>query len=77
MKLDDLLTDKTKARFEELGRKLWPQGIKPDFDAALVEPIEIYSAEYGAYMARLGFSLDGLGFSLHTKKRASGRTGWI
>lgn len=79
MKLNDLLTDKTKTRFEEMGRKLWPHGVKPDFDAALIQPIEVYSAEYGRYMERLGFKTDGLGFSLHssTEKRSSGKTGWI
>lgn len=76
MKLDDLLTDKAKARFEELGRKLWPHGIKPDFDAALVQPIDVYSAEYGAYLERLGFKVDGLGFSFHQRvdrRRLPGR----
>jgi len=64
MKLDDLLTEQVRARVEDRGKKIWPHDIKPDFEAALINPIEIYSPEYGAYMERLGFRVDGLGFSL-------------
>lgn len=79
MKLDDLLTDKIKGRFEDLAKKLWPHGIKPDFDCALIQPIEVHSAEYGRYLRRLGFVVDGLGFSLHTniQKQKSALRGWI
>lgn len=69
MQLGKLLDDKAKARFEDLARKVWPQDGKPDFDAALIEPVSLYSAEYGAYMERLGFSIDGLGYSFHHKGR--------
>ena len=72
MRLSLLLDDKAKARFEALARKVWPQDGKPDFDAALIEPINLYSPEYGAYMQRLGFNLDGLGYSMHNKVRRNG-----
>ncbi len=65
MKLDDLLDSRAKTRIEERGKRIWPQGVVPDFDAALIEPIHIYTPEYAAYMERLGFRIDGLGFSLH------------
>ena len=48
-----------------------PQDGKPDFDAALIEPINLYSPEYGAYMQRLGFNLDGLGYSMHRTRVAA------
>lgn len=62
--LHTLLTDKVRRRFEERGKKIWPHDVKPDFDAALIEPIGIWTPEYAAYMARMGFRTDGLGFSL-------------
>lgn len=75
MRLSTLLTGKAKAKIEERGRKIWPQGVKPDFDAALIRPIEVHSPEYGAYMERLGLKIDGLGYSLHKtiRRRRSGR----
>lgn len=63
--LDALLDDRTKARIEERGKKIWPHGVVPDFDAALIEPIGIWTPEYERYMQRLGFKTDGLGFSMH------------
>lgn len=63
--LDRLMTSKIRARFEDLAKKLWPHGVKPNFNAALIEPIRIWTPEYAAYMARLGFRTDGLGFSMH------------
>lgn len=65
MRLSLLLDDKTKTRIEERGRKIWPHGIVPDFDAALIEPIGIWTPEYEQYMQRLGFRTDGLGYSMH------------
>jgi hypothetical protein len=65
MKLDELLTTEVKTRIEERAKKIWPHGVVPDFDAALVEPISVYTPEYAQYMERLGFRTDGLGFSLH------------
>lgn len=62
---DILLTDKVKARFEERGRKIWPMGISCDFDAAFLQPISVFSPEYGQYMRRIGLNIDGLGYSLH------------
>lgn len=74
MRLSLLLDDRVKARIEERGRKIWPQGVRPDFDAALIEPIEVHSPEYGAYMKRLGFQIDGLGYSLFdTMRRRRGQ----
>jgi len=64
LKLDNLLDDKAKARLEDRGRKIWPQGIRCDFDAALIQPINVHSPEYGQYMERIGLSIDGLGYSL-------------
>lgn len=64
VKLDRLLDDRVKARFEALAKKLWPHDVKPNFDAALIEPLNVFSPEYGHYMKRLGFKLDGLGYSL-------------
>lgn len=72
MRLSLLLDDKAKARFEALARKVWPHDGIPDFDAALIEPISLYSPEYGAYMQRLGFSIDGLGYSMHNKMQRRG-----
>lgn len=79
MRLSLLLDDKAKARFEDLARKVWPQDGKPDFDAALIEPVSLYSREYGDYMLRLGFSIDGLGYSIHNKpkRQLSAMAGWI
>ncbi len=76
VKLDNLMDDKVKARIEHRGRKIWPQGIVPDFDAALLEPLGIWTPEYAAYMRRLGFETDGLGFSMWQtmERRNSGRT---
>lgn len=64
VRLDALLTDQVKARIEERGRKIWPHGVVPDFDAALIEPIGIWTPEYEQYMTRLGFKTDGLGYSM-------------
>jgi len=69
MRLSLLLDDRTKARFEALARKVWPQDGLPDFDAALIEPVSLYSAEYGAYMERIGLSIDGLGYSFHHRMK--------
>lgn len=65
VRLDPLLTDKVKGRFEDLAKKVRPIDFKCDFDAALIEPLSVYTPEYGRYMQRLGFHIDGLGYSLH------------
>jgi len=79
MKLDDLLTDKVKARFEDQARRVRPHDFVCDFDAALVQPIDVHSPEYGAYMARIGLKTDGLGYEIHQtlKKRLSGAVGFL
>jgi len=63
--LAKLLDDRAKARFEDRARKVWPHDGVPDFEAALVEPLGIWTPEYEQYMKRLGFNTDGLGFSMH------------
>ena len=75
MKLDLLLTDAVKARVEERGRKIWPHGIVPDFDAALINPWDVFSPEYVAYMRKLGFEVDGMGFSAQNFVRGLMRHG--
>ena len=79
MRLSLLLTDKVKARIEAKGKQIWPQWVKPDFDAALIEPIDVFSPEYGAYMERLGYRIDGMGYSLHRRlrRRPSLQTAWL
>lgn len=79
MRLSMLLDSKAKAKIEERGKKIWPMGVKPDFDAALIQPIEVFSPEYGKYMQRIGLRIDGLGYSLHNriKRRLAGMTGWL
>ena len=78
MRLSMLLDDKAKAKLEERGRKIWPQGVVPDFDAALIEPIGIYTPEYESYMQRIGLRTDGLGYSIHrTLERIPGKPGWL
>lgn len=61
--LATFLDEKARSRIEERGKKIWPQGVRPDFDAALIEPLGVWSAEYGRYMERIGLKVDGLGYS--------------
>lgn len=69
VRLDDLLTDKVKRRIEERGRSIWPQGVLPDFDAALIDPLDVFSPEYRAYMLRIGLEADGIGWKVNPKMR--------
>jgi len=61
--LDSILRDEIKARIEERGRQIWPQGVRPDFDAALIYKVGIHTPEFARFIERLGYRADGLGFS--------------
>jgi hypothetical protein len=61
--LDDILRDEIKARIEARGKQIWPEGVRPDFDAAHIYKVGIYTPEFVRVMGRLGYRVDGLGFS--------------
>ena len=61
--LDSILRAEIKARIEERGKQIWPHGVRPDFDAAFIDKVGIYTVEYVRFIARLGYRTDGLGFS--------------
>lgn len=61
--LDSILRDEVKARIETRGKQIWPHGVIPDFDAALIYKVAIHSPEFARFIARLGYGADGLGFS--------------
>lgn len=61
--LDSILRQEVRARIEYRGKQIWPHGVRPDFDAALIYKVGIWTPEYMAHLARLGFRPDGLGFS--------------
>jgi len=67
--LDSILRDEIKARIEERGRQIWPQGVRPDFDAALIYKVGIHTPEFARFIERLGYQTDGLGFSRATVQR--------
>jgi len=75
MRLDELLTDQAKRKIEERGRSIWPHGVLPDFDAALIQPIDVFSPEYRAYMERIGLEADGIGWKMTTGLRRALATG--
>ena len=37
--------------------------MKPDFDAALIYKVGIYTPEFARFIERLGYNVDGLGIS--------------
>lgn len=53
LKLDEILTDKVKADFEDQARKARPLDFKCDFDSAFVHYVSIFSSEYKTWLARL------------------------
>lgn len=61
--LDSILRPEIKARVEHRGKQIWPHGVVPDFDACLIYKVGIWTPEYAAYLRRMGFLRDGLGFS--------------
>jgi hypothetical protein len=61
--VDSILRDEVKARIEHRGKQIWPEGVRPDFDAALIYKVGIYTPEFVRFIERLGYQGDGLGFS--------------
>jgi hypothetical protein len=61
--LDSILRDEVKARIEQRGKQIWPEGVKPDFDASHIYKVGIHTPEFARFIQRLGYSPDGLGFS--------------
>ena len=70
--LDSILRDEIKARIEERGRQIWPQGVRPDFDAALIYKVGVHTPQFAKFIERLGYSSDGLGFTRSLVQRRHG-----
>jgi hypothetical protein len=61
--LDEILNDQIQDRIETRGKQIWPEGVVPDFDAALIYKVGIYTPEFARFIERLGYNVDGLGIS--------------
>jgi hypothetical protein len=70
--LDSILRDEIKARIEHRGKQIWPEGVRPDFDAAHIYKVGIYTPEFVRFIERLGYRTDGLGFSRSLLQRRHG-----
>jgi hypothetical protein len=67
--LDSILRDEIKARIEKRGKQIWPEGVRPDFDAAHIYKVGIHTPEFARFIGRLGYNPDGLGFSRSVVQR--------